>query len=83
MLMDRVVPGVTLAAAVAAFGLAAGLSLRVGVEPLYAVLRGIAGFAAVLWIARLSAGALTSAGLGSEQDRAGTGGGSSNERPRL
>ncbi len=43
-------------AALAAFALAGGLSLAAGVEPLYAVVRGIAAFLGVLIVCRWLAG---------------------------
>ena len=57
MQVSSVLAGVCLGVAVAAFGLTGGLSLQAGVEPLYAVLRGIFAFTAVLisarWVAAL------------------------------
>ena len=44
--------------AVAAFGVTTALSLSVGVEPLYTVLRAILASLAVLWAARWTAGIL-------------------------
>jgi hypothetical protein len=44
--------------ALAAFALTGALSLRAQVEPLYAVLRGIGAFAAILCVARWTASIL-------------------------
>lgn len=55
---STVLSGVSLGIAISACGLAGALSLRAGVEPLYAVIRGIAAFGAVLFAARWSAGVL-------------------------
>jgi len=56
--LSNLVSGATLAVGVVAFGLTGALSLRAGVEPLYAVGRGIAAFVAVIWTARAAANAL-------------------------
>ena len=53
----------SLGAGVAAFGVAGAVSLGAGVQPLHAVLRGIAAFAVVVCVARWSAGALGALGL--------------------
>ena len=58
MKLSNLVSGATLAVGVAAFGLTGALSLRAGVEPLYAVARAIAAFVAVIWVARAVANAL-------------------------
>jgi len=57
---STVLSGFSLGIAIGACGLAGALSLRAGVEPLYAVVRGIAAFGAVLFAARWSAGLLDS-----------------------
>jgi len=49
---------VALGVGLGAFGLTGALSLRAGVEPLYAVVRSIAAFLAVVWLARWSAAVL-------------------------
>lgn len=60
MKASTVLSGFSLGIAIGACGLAGALSLRAGVEPLYAVVRGIAAFGAVLFAARWSAGLLDS-----------------------
>ena len=62
MQMNEVLSRVALGVATGAFGLAGALSLQAGVEPLYAVVRGIVAFAAVLWLARFSLGLLDALG---------------------
>ena len=62
MQVSEVLSRVALGVATGAFGLAGALSLRAEVEPLYAVVRGIIAFAAVLWLARFSAGLLDALG---------------------
>jgi len=58
MKLSSLVSGVTLGVSVGAFGLTGALSLRAGVEPLYAVIRAIIAFVAVIWLARAAANAL-------------------------
>jgi len=48
--------------ALAAFALTCALSLLAEVEALHAMLRGIAAFAGVYWLARWSAGVLEALG---------------------
>jgi hypothetical protein len=60
MRLSSLLPSLSLGVAVAAFGLAGGLSLRAGVEPLYSVVRGMIAFGAVLLVARWSAAVLDS-----------------------
>ena len=68
MKISDLVSGVSLAVGVTAFGLTGALSLRAGVEPLYAVARGIAAFVAVIWVARAAANALDALGpVGDDQ----------------
>jgi len=70
MKLSSVVSGVTLGVGLGAFGLTGALSLRAGVEPLYAVARSIAVFVAVVWVARLSAAALDRLGpLSAEEEQ--------------
>jgi len=64
MRLSNVVSGVTLGAGVGAFGFTGALSLRAGVEPLYAVIRSIVAFTLVVWLARWTAGLL----LGGESE---------------
>ncbi len=52
MKMSKALSGVSLLVALSAFGLAGVLSLRVQVEPLYAVLRSIGAFLGVLVVTR-------------------------------
>ena len=69
MKISDLVSGAALAVGVTAFGLTGALSLRAGVEPLYAVARGIAAFVAVVWVARAAANALDVLGpVADEQD---------------
>ena len=68
MKLSNVVSGLTLAVSVGAFGLTGALSLRAGVQPLYAVIRGIAAFIAVIWLARTAASALDVLGPVPEED---------------
>lgn len=68
MKLHDVISGVTLAVGVGAFGLTEALSLRAGVEPLYAVIRAIVVFTAVIWLARWSATALGAVGLADQSD---------------
>ena len=71
MKVSTVLSGFSLGLAIAACGLAGALSLRSGVEPLYAVVRGIAAFGVVLCAARWSAGLLDSlAAPASDHDEA-------------
>jgi len=68
---STILSGFSLGVAIGACGLAGALSLRAGVEPLYAVIRGIAAFGAVLCAARWSAGVLDSlAAATSDHDEA-------------
>ena len=62
MPLSRCLSGVILTVAMGALGLTGALSLRAEVEPLYAVLRGILAFMAVLAVGRWSATALDSLG---------------------
>lgn len=62
MQVNEVLSRMALGVATGAFGLAGALSLRAGVEPLYAVVRGIVAFVAVLWLARFSVGLLDTLG---------------------
>jgi len=68
MKLSSVVSGVTLGVSVGAFGLTGALSLRAGVEPLYAVVRGILVFLGVVWLARLAANALDLLGPIDDED---------------
>jgi hypothetical protein len=68
MKLRDVISGVTLVVGVGAFGLTEALSLRAGVEPLYAVIRAIVAFTAVVWLARWSANALDGFGLADQSD---------------
>ena len=71
MKVSTALSGLSLGLAIGACGLAGALSLRSGVEPLYAVVRGIAAFGAVLCAARWSAGLLDSlAAPASDHDEA-------------
>ena len=56
--LQEMVSKAGVAMAVAAFGVTTALSLSVGVDPLYTVLRAIAASLAVLWAARWTAGIL-------------------------
>jgi len=49
-------------AGLAAFALAGALSMRAQVEPLYVVLRSIAAFLGVMWLARWSGGVVEAVG---------------------
>ena len=71
MKVSTALSGLSLGLAIGACGLAGALSLRSGVEPLYAVVRGIAAFGVVLCAARWSAGVLDSlAAAASDHDGA-------------
>ncbi len=52
MALDVLLEEISRRAALGAFALAGGLSLLAGVEPLYAVMRGIGAFLAVLLVCR-------------------------------
>jgi hypothetical protein len=56
MKFAALVSGLSLGTALAAFALTGSISVHVGVEPLYALLRGIAAFLGVLLAARCVAG---------------------------
>jgi len=60
MQLSRVLSGASLAVGLIAFALTGALSLRAQVEPLFAVLRSVGAFAAVLCLTRWSATALDS-----------------------
>jgi hypothetical protein len=68
MKLSNIVSGATLAVGVGAFGLTEALSLRAGVEPLYAVARAIVAFMVVVCLARWSANALDALGPIDEND---------------
>jgi hypothetical protein len=68
MKLSNVVSGITLVVGVGAFGITEALSLRAGVEPLYAVIRAIIAFTAIVWLARWSANALGAFGLVDQED---------------
>ena len=72
----------SLLVALAAFGVTGALSLRARVEPLYLVLRSIAAFLGVLWLARCGAGVLDSLGPGEEARPEGEPGAPGEPRPR-
>ncbi len=65
----KALSGLSLAVALAAFGVTGALALRAQVEPFYAVLRSMAAFIGVLCLARWSASAVDALGLpGGRQD---------------
>jgi len=66
MTVGTVVSGAALVVALIAFALTGALSLRARVEPLWAMVRAIVAFLAVLWIARWSAGVLDALGPASQ-----------------
>ncbi len=62
MSLSSVASRVSVTVALAAFALTCALSLLAEVEALHAMLRGIAAFAGVYWLARWSAGVLEALG---------------------